>query len=61
MSMGQSRPWPDAMEVMTGQRDFDASALMEYFQPLTDWLVKQNEINGDITGWPESQWMPPGD
>ena len=60
MKMGQSSPWPDAMEVMTGQREFDATALMDYFKPLTDWLIKQNTKNGDKLGWPDSNWMPPG-
>ena len=60
MKMGVSRPWPDTMEVITGQREFDATALMEYFQPLTDWLIKQNQMSGDQPGWPDSTWMPPG-
>lgn len=60
MRMGASRPWPDAMEVLTGQREMDAGPLMEYFQPLTDWLIEQNKKNGDVIGWPDSEWMPPG-
>jgi peptidyl-dipeptidase A len=38
LEMGQSRPWPDALEAMTGERRMDASALLEYFQPLSEWL-----------------------
>ena len=49
--MGQSRPWEDAMEVMDGQRKMDASALMEYFDPLHQWLIKQNK--GEKVGWDE--------
>ncbi|MCY4426156.1 MAG: M2 family metallopeptidase, partial [Halieaceae bacterium] len=30
MSMGASRPWPEAMEALTGQRSMDAAAILEY-------------------------------
>jgi len=36
--MGQSRPWPDALESLTGQREMDASAIRDYFAPLQKWL-----------------------
>jgi peptidyl-dipeptidase A len=49
LAMGQSRPWPDAMEAMTGQREMDASAIIDYFAPLNAWLKKQNE--GRQCGW----------
>ena len=51
MKLGSSRPWQDAMEAITGQRTMDAAAVAEYFQPLTDWLIKQNE--GQPIGWNE--------
>ncbi len=41
LEMGQSRPWPDALEALTGERRIDATALLEYFAPLNDWLVQQ--------------------
>jgi len=43
MRMGLSRPWPDALEVMTGKRRMDAGAIIEYFQPLHEWLKEQNK------------------
>ena len=49
LAMGQSRPWPDALEAMTGQRHMDASALLEYFAPLQKWLDEQNK--GKKVGW----------
>lgn len=49
MEMGSSRPWQDALEALTGQRDMDASAIMDYFAPLKDWLDQQNE--GRQCGW----------
>ena len=42
LQMGQSKPWPDAMETFTGQRTGDASAIIEYFAPLNAWLTEQN-------------------
>ena len=51
LSLGQSKPWKDAMEVMDGQRKMDASALMEYFSPLHEWLKEQNK--GHSVGWKE--------
>ena len=40
--MGQSQPWPDALEALTGQRQMDATAMVEYFAPLKTWLDEQN-------------------
>jgi len=42
LQLGASKPWPDALEVLTGQREMDATALTEYFAPLQQWLKKQN-------------------
>jgi peptidyl-dipeptidase A len=49
LEMGQSRPWPDALEVLTGERRMDAGALLEYFAPLQRWLDQQNQ--GQSLGW----------
>lgn len=49
LSLGQSRPWPDALEALTGQRQMDASAILEYFAPLQKWLDEQNK--GKPVGW----------
>ncbi len=49
LEMGASRPWPDALEALTGQREMDASAMAEYFAPLKTWLDQQNE--GRPVGW----------
>ena len=49
MEMGQSRPWPEAMEAFTGQRENDASAVADYFAPLNAWLTVQNR--GRDCGW----------
>ena len=49
LAMGSSKPWPDALEAMTGQRQMDGSALLEYFKPLQGWLSQQNQ--GQKCGW----------
>jgi peptidyl-dipeptidase A len=43
LQMGASRPWPDALEALTGQREMDASAMAEYFAPLKTWLDQQTK------------------
>ncbi len=49
LSMGCSKPWPEALRAMTGTDKADASAIVEYFQPLMDWLKEQNK--GEKEGW----------
>ena len=49
LALGQSKPWPEALKAMTGEDRADASAIIEYFQPLIDWLKQQNR--GEKTGW----------
>lgn len=51
LSLGLSKPWPDAMEVLTGTRKMDASAILEYFKPLSDWLLQANRESGAPIGW----------
>ncbi|MDX1673644.1 MAG: M2 family metallopeptidase, partial [Longimicrobiales bacterium] len=49
MAMGMARPWQEALEALTGQREMDASAILDYFAPLQEWLDQQNE--GRTCGW----------
>ncbi len=49
LEMGQSEPWPDAMQALTGERQADASAILDYFAPLKKWLDEQNK--GMRVGW----------
>ena len=51
LSMGASKPWPDALQVLTGQQEIDATALADYFAPLKTWLDEQNKKNGYPIGW----------
>jgi peptidyl-dipeptidase A len=49
LEMGQSQPWPEALEVVTGQKQMDATAILDYFAPLKTWLDQQNQ--GQKCGW----------
>jgi len=49
LEMGRSKPWPDELEALTGQREMDATAMLDYFAPLQEWLDEQNQ--GRQCGW----------
>lgn len=49
LELGASKPWPEALKQLTGEDRLDASAMVEYFRPLLDWLKQQNQ--GVPTGW----------
>jgi peptidyl-dipeptidase A len=52
LEMGQSRPWPEAMQAFTGETGNDATAIIDYFAPLNAWLTEQNR--GKDCGWSET-------
>jgi peptidyl-dipeptidase A len=49
LALGSSQPWPDTLEKLTGTRQMDASAIIDYFKPLEGWLAEQNK--GQSCGW----------
>ena len=49
LTMGLSRPWPEALEALTGSKQMDASAILDYFAPLDKWL--DGQLQGQKTGW----------
>ncbi|MFC3031641.1 M2 family metallopeptidase [Pseudoalteromonas fenneropenaei] len=49
LEMGSSRPWQEAHEKLTGKRDMDATAVLDYFAPLQAYLDEQNK--GRSCGW----------
>jgi peptidyl-dipeptidase A len=49
LAKGASQPWQDSLYELTGTRQMDASAIMEYFAPLRGWLEEQNK--GQQCGW----------
>jgi len=49
LEMGASKPWPDALEAFTGERQMNGTAMVEYFAPLMAWLEEHNK--GEAAGW----------
>lgn len=49
LSMGASKPWPDALEAFTGSREMSGKPMIRYFAPLMTWLQEQNK--GETCGW----------
>ncbi|MBA3940359.1 MAG: peptidyl-dipeptidase, partial [Sphingopyxis sp.] len=49
LEMGASKPWPDALQAFTGNREMSGKALVDYFAPLKKWLDQQNK--GKPSGW----------
>ncbi|WP_066652432.1 MULTISPECIES: M2 family metallopeptidase [Sphingomonas] len=49
LELGQSKPWPEALEAFTGSREISGAAMAEYFAPLKAWLDEQNK--GKPSGW----------
>ncbi len=46
LALGQSRPWPEALKLLTGEDKMDATAILDYFAPLKVWLDQQNASAG---------------
>jgi len=49
LEAGQSEPWQDTLEKLTGTREMDATAIIDYFEPLMVYLKDQNQ--GRSCGW----------
>jgi peptidyl-dipeptidase A len=42
LELGASRPWPEALAALSGETKMDATAILDYFAPLKEWLDEQN-------------------
>lgn len=49
LAMGSSQPWQEALKVLTGKPEMDATAILDYFAPLQRYLDEQNQ--GRQCGW----------
>ena len=43
LEKGSSQPWQDTLELFTGSREMDGSAVVDYFQPLMTYLEEENK------------------
>ena len=51
MELGSSKPMPDALQAITGQRNIDVQPLLNYFEPILTWIKKENKKRGEFVGW----------
>ena len=51
LEMGLTRPWPEALETLTGEKQMDATAILDYFAPLKKWLDMENRRSGAKVGY----------
>jgi peptidyl-dipeptidase A len=51
LEMGASKPWPEALNIVTGSDKMDAKAVLDYFAPLQVWLDEQNTQANRQCGW----------
>ncbi|WP_445781270.1 M2 family metallopeptidase, partial [Shewanella sp.] len=51
LEMGASQPWPEALNVVTGTKQMDAKAVLDYFAPLKVWLDEKNTEANRQCGW----------
>jgi len=56
MAAGSSVEWPEILQNLTGNREINAKAMLEYFQPLFDFLVKKNHEFGAKIGWEKASF-----
>nr|QNF22884.1 putative angiotensin converting enzyme precursor [Lycosa tarantula] len=56
LMMGSSKPWPEAMSVITkgATNKMDAGPMLEYFKPLEEFLKEENRKNNEFIGWRDS-------
>ncbi|KFV78381.1 Angiotensin-converting enzyme 2 [Struthio camelus australis] len=55
LELGRSKPWTQALESITGEKYMNATPLLHYFEPLFNWLQKNN--SGRAIGW-NTAWTP---
>ncbi|EDW37220.1 GL26134 [Drosophila persimilis] len=58
LSHGSSRHWKEVLQEFTGETEMDTSALLEYFDPLYQWLKQENSRLGVPLGWGETNKIP---
>ncbi len=51
MKLGSSKPWPVALEAITGNKTMSISSLKNYFQPLLEHMTKELDENGEVSGF----------
>lgn len=55
LRLGSSQHWKDALQIVTDQREMDAGPLLEYFEPLLEYLEEENFRNNEKVGWAKNK------
>uniref|UniRef100_A0A8C9WWT5 Angiotensin-converting enzyme n=1 Tax=Sander lucioperca TaxID=283035 RepID=A0A8C9WWT5_SANLU len=51
LELGRSKSWTRALHTISGDFKMDARPLLDYFQPLHDWLKAENKKHNRTVGW----------
>ena len=54
MALWSSKPWPEALKVLTGTRKIRAEPILNYFKPLIKHLKAKLAARGEKVGVGES-------
>lgn len=54
-SLGASKNWREILKIATDETKLSAKALLEFYEPLYNWLKEQNLKNGVTPGWENSE------
>ncbi|CAF2074598.1 unnamed protein product [Rotaria magnacalcarata] len=51
LAMGNSKPWSKVLKTLTGDTKLESQAVLDFFQPLHQWLKMENLARGYPVGW----------
>jgi hypothetical protein len=54
---GASLPWQDVLRAMTGSSSMSIRPILRYFQPLYDFLYRQNRLQPTPIGWGDDLYV----
>ncbi|KAM9320348.1 angiotensin-converting enzyme 2 [Gastrophryne carolinensis] len=60
LELGNSKPWTQALQSITGELKMSAKPLLAYFEPLYKWLQENNRAHYRHVGW-NTAWDPYSD
>jgi peptidyl-dipeptidase A len=51
LAMGSSKPWSEILASLTGETKLEPKAMLDFFEPLYQWLKAENLARGYPVGW----------
>ncbi|TMW41582.1 hypothetical protein DOY81_013339 [Sarcophaga bullata] len=55
MALGSSKSWHDVIAQVLDKPDISADALLQYYEPIIDWVKRLNKHNNVKIGWNDSK------